>query len=424
MVNTKRIIKSIIWIAIISIALMLYLRLGATYNTMEVGFYGLSDKEVTVLSDWLNDRNIDWEPIVFDSSIPLEEQLDVPLQQNLLFTKDGKNMDSVAPYVRTAKTQNLLLMPVSIRTAVQTNGRLTATPILLDHYQLSYNIEALRNAGISIPTNFIDLEAIAQEIITERQGVSSVAPILCAGANDDDLIQFFSSMLETMHGIKSYEAIQALLEQSIEGVKGNDTLEEDVFNAFFELPQVYSTLQQIATWENRGFLSSSWLNVSRDDLHRAMENESAIFTFMLFSDYETLTQGAKSSYAPWFMPSGGQRDTRYLVAPSIVVMEFSYVKSPFQSARQSAKKNNLAASIISELVSGFNQTAISEAGGLAPVNSSAQVSELGAGETLQLFELSDGIIPDIAALSFVRQSDRAYFAQNLRLQLQQIENEM
>ncbi len=424
MKNIKRIIKSFIWLAIIGVALFFYLRIGATYNTMEVGFYGLPENVVNVLTNWLNNRNIDWKSVVFDSSKPLEDQLDVPVQQNLLFTADSMNMDAIAPYVRTAKTQNLLLMPVSIRTAVQTNGRLTATPVLLDHYQLSYNAEALRNAGFSIPTNFIDLEAIAQSLINSRQGTSAVAPILCAGGNDDDLMQFFSAMFETLHGVENYEIAQTILAQTVEGVKGNQLLSGDAFDAFFDVPQVYDTLRYITTWQNRGFLSSSWLNLSRDDIARAMENGTVTFSFIPFSSYELLSENAQNAYAPWFMPSGSQRETRYLVAPSVVVMEFSYVKSPFQSARQSAKKNNLAASIISELVSGFVQAELSDAAGLSPVNATAQVNEMGAGETVQLITLADGIIPDIATATFVRQSDKVQFAQALRMRLLQIESEL
>ncbi len=422
MKNVKRIIKSALWVGILSVGLFFYLKIGATFNTMEVGFYGLSDDVVSVITTWLDNRNIDWKPVVFDASKPLEDQLTVPVKQNLLFTTDSKNMDTIAPYVRTAKTKNLLLMPVSVRTAVQTNSRLTATPILLDHFQLSYNINYLRNSGVAIPTNFIDLEAIADDIVANRQSAGVVAPILCAGGDDESLIQFFSAMIETMHGIESYETIQAFLEQVALDAKGNELLASDAFDSFFDLPQVQETLRYIVNWENKRILSSSWLDISEDDIKRAMENNSAIFTFMPFSDYEELSDSAKNSYAPWFMPSGSTRENRYLVAPSVVVMEFSYVKSPLQSARQSAKKNNLASSIIEEMVSGFIQSQLASDSNLVPVNASAQITEMGAGETRQLFTLADGIIPDIAASSFVRLSDKTQFAQSLRIQLLQIEN--
>ncbi len=424
MKKIKLIIQSIFWLAVISIGLFFYLRAGAQYNTMEVGFYGLPESTEAVLIDWLNDRNIDWKPIIYDDSRPLEDQLQVPSPLNLLFTTDSKNMDSIAPYVRTAKTNNLLLMPISIRTAVQTGGRLTATPILLDHFQFSYNVDILRNLAVAIPTNFTDLEVVGQTVINNRAGTSSTAPILCAGGDDTDLIQFFSAMLETMQGIENYEIAQSLLEQAIIDVRGNDLLESTAFDTFFSLPQVANTLQKIVAWERSGYLSSSWLSLSREDITRSMENNSAVFTFLPFSTYETLSQRAKNLYAPWFMPSGGIRETRYLVAPSIVVMEFSYVKSPLQSARQSAKKNNLASSLIGELVSGFVQTELSEATHLVPVNATAMVSEEGTGETRQLFTLADGIISDISTATFVRQGDKIQFAQALRSEISKTRTEM
>ncbi len=423
MKNIKLIIKTVIWVSIISVALFFYLQIGATYNTMEVGFYGLPENTVSVITKWLDNRNIDWKPVIFDSSKPLEDQLKAPVQQNLLFTTDGKNMDTIASYVRTAKTNNLMLMPIPIRISVQTGSRLTATPILLDHFQLSYNIEALRNTGYSLPTNFVDFETIAQDLVLGQQGVSSIAPILCAGGNDDDLLMFFTSMIETLHGIDNYEIVQAFLDQLVQEQKGKEIQSTSYFNSFFELPQVEETLEYILLWEQRRFLSSSWLSLSRDDIARAMENETAFFTFMPFSVYETLSQRVKTVYAPWYMPSGGTRDSRYLVAPSVVVMEFSYVKSPFQSARQAGKKNELAASLIEELVSGFVQTELSEESSLVPVNASALIDEMGAGETRQMFSLSDGIIADIGTNTFTRLSDKAIFAQALRDAIQRMESE-
>ncbi len=418
------IIKVSFWAIVVIIGLIFYLRAGAQYNTMEVGFYGLSENVESTLIDWLNARNIDWKPVVYDPSIPLEDQLSTPAKQNLLFTTDSKNMDDIAPFVRTAKTDNLLLMPISIRTAIKTGNRLTATPVLLDHFQLSYNVNALRNLSSSIPANFTDFEAVSQNMLNNRQGNTSVAPILCAGGNDDDLVQFFSAMLETMHGVGNYEIAQVYLEQSLQEIRRGDELTTSSFDSFFELGQVYETLRYIAMWKQNGYLSSAWLSLTRDDIERAMTNNSALFAFLPFSAYENLSQTTKNNYAPWYMPSGGIRETRYLVAPSVVVMEFSYVKSPLQSARQSAKKNNLAASIISELVSGFAQAQLSEATNLVPVNATATIQEEGPGETRQLFTLADGIISDIATATFAQQSDKALFAQSLRMKLQEVEREM
>ncbi len=424
MKNSKTIIKTVTVLILVSIALIAYLRIGATYNTMQVGFYGLEENVVAELTNWLNNRNIDWRPVVFDDSIPLDEQIKVPIQQNLLFTSDSKNMDEIAPFVRTAKTNNLLLMPIPLRISVKTDSRLTATPILLDHFQLSYNVEALREIGATLPTNFTELEAIAQEILNNQQGISSVAPILCTGGNDDDLVQFFSAMLETKHGIENYEIATAFLSVLADDADNADVLGTESLASFFELPQVNDTLQHIISWQNKRFLSSAWLNLSRDDIARAMENESAIFTFGLFSEYEELSTSTKNTYAPWYMPSGGTRETRHLVAPSVVVMEFSYVKSPMQSARQSGKKNDLAASLIAELVSGFVQSELSEATNLVPVNASAMVNEMGAGETRQIFSLSDGIISDIASASFSEKNHKEQFAQALRSEIRRIEQEM
>ncbi len=414
------IIKSIFFIGILTVGLTFYVRAGAKYNTMEVGFYGLSDEVIQTLIAWIDERNIDWRPIILDSTKPLDEQIKSPVSYNLLFTSDGKNMDAISPYVRTAKTDNLMVMPVPIRVSVKTGGRLTATPILADHFQLSYNVDVLRQLGATMPTNLIDLESIAQTSLLNPTRGSFSAPILCAGADDDDLIMFFSAMLETLHGYENYEIAQLVLEQTIADLKRN---EEVLFDTFFELPHVYNTLQYISTWENRRLLSSSWLQLSREDVVIAMENKSPVFAFFPFTTYNNLSQGVKNTYATWYMPSGNNRETRYLVAPTVVVMEFSYVKSPLQSARQAAKKNELAASLITELVSGLSQAGLSEGSGLVPLNSTALAPNLPTAETRQIFALSDGIIPDIATAAFDSIEHKNLFARRLRSALVEVKNE-
>ncbi len=408
------VIKTVFWVGIVSVGLVFYMRAGAKYDTMEVAFYGLPDEVVQTLVAWIDERNIDWKPVILDPTIPLDEQIKSPVSQNLLFTYDGKNMDTISPYVRTAKTDNLMVMPIPVRVSVITGGRLTATPILANHFQMSYNSDTLRRYGATMPTNIIELEAISQTVLSQQRTGAFTTPILCAGANDDDLIMFFSAMLETLHGYENFEIAQLVLEQSVQDLKRNEEVSSETFDAFFSLPSVYNTLQYINTWEQRRFLSPSWLSVSREDVVNAMENKSPTFVFTPFTLYNNLSQSAKNTYATWYMPSGNNRETRYLIAPTVVVMEFSYVKSPLQSARRAGLKNELASSLITELVSGLSQAELSAESGLVPLNSTALAPDMPTAETRQIFALSDGLIPDIASASFNEVEQRAEFARILR----------
>ena len=400
MKNGKIVARTIIILILVTVILTLYIMAGAKYNTMKVAFYGLSENVETVLTSWLDERNINWQPVVLDPTIPVNEQIQGPVEENLLFIQDGANLDTVAPLARTAKTSNLMPLTVSLRTSVKTNNRLTATPLLIDHYQMSYNNDKLSELGSAPPTNLTSLEALCETFLENRTDASFSSPIICAGGNDNELSKFFSALLETVTGIDNYSIAQMTLVENPE--------------LFFDLPQVYETLEYIVKLENNGFLSSNWLNISSENLINAVENNSPLFAFMPFSSFQALSESAKSTNEVWYMPSGKNRETRYLIADIVTVMEFSFVKSPLQSARQASVKNELAASIIKELGSGLTQSNISTETNLCPVNASAQIENLQTAETRELLSLADGAIGDLASSTFTTNEQKALFANQIR----------
>ncbi len=411
MKNGKVITKTIIILIVIIIALTMYILAGAKFNTMKVAFYDLPENVEGLLINWLDERNINWKPVLLDSQIPVNEQIKGPVAENLLFIQDGANLDAISPLVRTAKSSNLLSLPVSLRTSVKTKNRLTATPILMDHYQMVYNNEKLAELGALPPTNLVSLEAICNSFIENREKGSFSSPITCAGGNDNDLAKFFSALIETVTGVENYTIAQMILTDTIDK-DGN--INTELLEDFFNLPQVYQTLEYILHLENNRFLSSNWLNITSDNITNALKNNSPLFAFMPFSSFQNSSGKTKDVYEVWYMPSGKNRESRYLVADIVAIMEFSYVKSPLQSARQASVKNELAASLITELGSSFTQSKISNQANLCPVNASAQIENLQTAETRELLSLANGVIGDLSSSTFTTNEQKALFAQALR----------
>ena len=415
MKNGKVIIRTIITLILITIAITMYILAGAKLNTMKVAFYDLPNNVETLLINWLDERNINWEPVLLDSQIPANKQIQGPVEENLLFIQDGANLDTIAPLARTAKSSNLMTLPVSLRTSVKTKNRLTATPILMDHYQMAYNNEKLAELGAMPPTNLVSLEAICDAYIENGDKGSFSSPLTCAGSSDSDLSKFFSSLIETVTGVDNYTISQSFLTNSIDKDGNiNTSLLED----FFNLPQVYQTLEYILDLENNRYLSSNWLNITSDNIKNALENSSPLFAFMPFSSFQNSSEKTKEAYEIWYMPSGKNRESRYLIADIVTIMEFSYVKSPLQSARQASVKNELAASLITEFGSSFTQSKISNQAKLCPVNATAQIENRQTAETRELLSLANGVIGDISSSTFTTNEQKSLFANALRQKIE------
>ncbi len=411
MKNGKIILRTIIVIGVLAIALIAYLIAGAKLNTMEVAFYNLPPTVENSLINWLDEKNINWKPVVLDPTKPVNKQITGPVSENLLFIQDGASLDSVSSLARTAKTSKLLLLPMSLRTSVKTGTRLTATPILMDHFQMSYNSDELISLGAIPPTNLTSLDAICEAFLENRTSDSFSAPIICAGRTDNDLVKFFTGLMETRSGAENVIIAQSFLTENIDkkGIFNTQCL-----NDFFNLPQVYETVEYIVHLENKGYLSTNWLNFARNHVMDSIENKTSLFAFLPHSEYLLLSKNARNNYETWYMPSGEKRDTRYLVADIVTVMEFSYVKSPLQSARQAGVKNELAASLIKELGSGLTQSHISSQTNLCPVNASTQIENIATAETLEFLTLADGVIGDISKSSFSTIEQQTQFANSLR----------
>jgi len=419
MKKIRNIIIGILFLVAVAILTPIYMSRSAKEDTMLVAFYDLPSDIVIALTEWIDSRSIDWRPVVLDTNEPLDTYIKVPVRYNLLFTYDSKSMDSVATFALSAETSVLMMMPIPVRISVQTKGRLTATPVLADHFQVSCNIDVLTKQGTSQPGAIYLLEEIATKAMREST-TSTTAPLLCAGNNDDHLIMLFSSLLETMHGIEVWDAAVLVLEESATSLKESDLITESAFFDFFALPEVYDTLQLLARWRTQGLLPKIWLSLSTEAIASAMGHKIATFVFAPLSFINTLPESTRRQYAPWYMPSGSVTSGRFLTAPLVTVMQFSLVKSPLQSARQASKKANTANFLVRELATSYAQAQLSTATDLVPVNETAKTPDSTVEETREWFAASNGLIPDIARASLALSEERIWFAQTLRNLLSQM----
>lgn len=391
-----------------AVSIAVYIHFSLKTNTVRVAFYGIPKDTAAAFSSWLDGRNVGWTSTFLNANKPLKELITKPTQYDMLFIYDGCNMDSIAPFVRNAETAALQILPPVIRIAVQTNGRLVGTPILIDPFQVFCSKAALDEHKTTDPVSLAQLERLAQKKPDKRK---KAAPFLCAGKNDEHLIMFFSSLLEACAGSAEWEKAASMLSSCVPA--NSAALKPDDFTAFFELKSVRSALERIMYWQQNGFLSEKWLNLSVNEALEAMEKNAPAVVFAPLSFYRSLSEQGEQKYTPWYMPSDKAGAKRFFTAQTIAALQFSVLKSPLQSAAQANNKGSAVRAVIREMVSSPAQTKLFAQTALVPVNSGAK-SDFAAERAQRILSSSDGIVPDIARAALCAQSARSSFAQALR----------
>ena len=232
MKKSKNAAVTIIVIAVLAALSALYAHFSLKTNIVRVVFYDLNETEVAAICSWLDEKGIGYKAAVFDASKPLSALISGSSQYDMLFICDGANMDSMQPIVRNAETAALQILPLPVRIAVQTDRRLIGTPVLLDPFALLCRKDSFARVHMSEPLSFEQLENAAERrlSLSERGRGTSPAPFMCAGADDNHLIAFFSSVFEAAESADALEEAVALLD----GQAGNSGKSgQNDFSAFF-----------------------------------------------------------------------------------------------------------------------------------------------------------------------------------------------
>lgn len=399
--NPLRKTVSIILVAAAALSLIfVYGHFSKKTETIRAAYYGLPPSVISALAGRLDECGVERTDFILDASKPLRPQIKKTVQYDLLFIYDGANMDSVNTIVRNAETAALQTLPLPVRISVQTDGRLTGTPVLLDTFQLLYSKAALEEMNASPPSTLARLENLG------FNAKSKTSVFLCAGKDDDHLIMFFSSLLEAQEGIERFD--EALLR--LKASKDND------FASFFALDPVWNTLQRIVLWQKYGLLPRRWQDLSAEDLASAAQTENPLVIFAPLSFYRSIEESEAQKYSLRFMPAAPHRTGRYLTAQTLAALQFSVPKSPLQSAAQATNKLSAGRALIRESIAAPSQIKLAASARLLPSNSKAETDE--AAQTLwRYISAADGIMPDIAQASFTDAAQRKAFAQALRTEL-------
>ena len=244
-----------------------------------IAFYGLPQAVSSAIKAQASDpKHPGKYPYRFkelDASKPLALQLREKGNSNisLVFTRDGEAArsiagKSVAPDATIRKTMPSTMRKAGIMAGTNGTDIVYGLPILLDHFELAFSKGLFPKEG---PQTLAELEAGAK-----AAKKPTVWPIVCPGAEDEDLLMLAGAMTEALGGEAAWDEV---------------TKEMKAGTAFAEIASdspLGATIRQLITWRKQGLLHPEWFRMKPADISAFMENGFAAIVFMPLSTHRTI----------------------------------------------------------------------------------------------------------------------------------------
>jgi hypothetical protein len=353
-----------------------------------LAFYDVPDNVRTAIVSLVKDKSLsggDFEIRVLDSSIPLTEQLKKGRKPDLVITWQGEAARSLSAQAVPVPEDIKKLMPGSIQTAGADGNSVFAVPLLLDSFELAYSKALFGSESKARPTSLQAIEAAARG----AKGKSRY-PIICAGADDEDLFLLLGALTEAMGG-------EAAWDQVANAMRSAQALPDLV-----KKTPLGATVKQLSSWREEGLLHPQWIDMTGADLAAMMANQQPAVVLMTLSRHRTLSPRILDTYESIPFPSGIKAGSRSFTVP--VIEGILIGKRP----------NAKAKAFIYALAEDEGQRKLTEQTGLAPVNSRVEAQDQQASDVRLWAAASDRLLPELYRASYASTTKRKQLADDIR----------
>ncbi|MBN2812278.1 MAG: extracellular solute-binding protein [Spirochaetales bacterium] len=327
-----------------------------------------------------------WKIITIDPSLPMQKQIKLFKKTDILITGSGAAAEQLGAFAKMPSQTDLSLMPTAIRKAGAEDGRQYALPVLLDHYELSWNYSLVRSAE---PRTIAALENAANKLKSQTSW-----PFMCAGGDDESLLNFIGALTEALGGENAWKSVR----QEAENVSPAELVRKESLS---------SVLETLLRWRREGLLHPEWFRMTRPDVEAFMETNAAPFVFMSLSNHRKISQRTVEKYNSVFMPGFAADASRSLAAPAVLLL-----------APNKKRAREEAILLKDALLDEDAQTKLSGMTGLAPVSSTAAAPDRQANEARLWAAASERPLPSFYTALYPYPADAALLAKNIREFLQ------
>lgn len=359
----------------------------ATYKPV-IGFLDVPDTVRQAIEEtaqsWSTTGKTPFRYITLHETHP-EELKKTYSKLDMLIASSGKNAEALSSLSQKPSPAILSLMPSAMRKAGMSGEKQYAFPILLDHFELAWNIKLLSRNGLSKPTSIQDMRTYGSKIKSK-----TVWPMIVAGADDRILLGFIGSITEALYGEETWKKIQSTAFES--------TPEE-----LLQTPELSAVLDTLSKWRLDQFLHPEWFRMTQDDVIQFMENDYALFVCMFLSDHRKIPQKTIEQYDSTFMPSVSAQGLRSFTIPAMLVLQ-----------PRKDKTNRTISAFGTYIIQNETQKNLSGRTGLAPSNAQCESPDKQASEVRLWAAASANLLPPFSSALYYDPLDTKKIARLIR----------
>ncbi len=395
---------SCVFIALILISLLL---LSISSHKTVAAFYGISEPNQKNIQAILQTTSIKknkkkeaYKFVTLDSSISLKRAIKAAGTPDLLFIYDGLNADyaaSVSAQKKAGFSADILNgMYTNVKqTAKTAKNKVTAVPILVDHYEIDVQRAKFESSSISEINVLSDLEEFAR--IAKS---STLGPVIFAAGNDVELLNVFGALVEAVSGRKAYDDG---VEKIKKAVSVGKTSQSAFYNLLIELTsqggEWHEAAELLKHWSKINILPKNIYQMQKNDVRAFLESNLSVVAFMSLSDHRSIKRDTISRYNSSFIPGTAVNIPRNLTAPVIYAVQM--------------KKGKQAHSSVMLLADSL-QSSLCGKTGLAPVQKNCPTPDIQSDDVRYLVAASGVPLPALSEAAFTNKPNRSAFAAALR----------
>lgn len=367
---------------------------------LTVAFYNIPDEQQQSLKETLSPLLTDKKGKItaafttLDKTQPLKKQVDTSV--DLVFTYAGKQAEQLADISVKPSTEILNRMPTSMQVPGIKDKQFYAVPILVDHFEVLYLNKYIQAA--KPPRSMDDFETFAKN----KKNDTSYA-IICAGADNRELLLFISALTESFLGTEAYEKLLALIAS---GTADFNTILTAPLNDNKE--SLKTVITKINEWNTAGIIHPAWTQAAQTDIESLIEFFNLPAIFMSLSMHRRIPVSLVRLYTPSWVPTGrAPTATRSLVVPVLMGVALSDKKTA---------GGITPVGVLDYLTTPEGQKNIGTAMKLGPVHSTAEPHDTEANDA-RLWAASTSALLYSIEQAFIDPQKAAAFADFLRTYL-------
>lgn len=280
-------------------------------QTVNAGFYNLDEKLSKVLEE--NIRKTENIKINI-KNVSLEELNNEKLSKNfdLIFTYDGITAANLKNRGANISGKIFNMIPSSLRRENEENNR-KSIPVLLDHFEFSYNRNIARKTGLENPQTLDDLLKYL-----DASKKYSFTPFFTNGEDDEILLGLLSCLIEAKGG---YDAYSDFVKQ----IRKNPSLEKIIGlklgkNGSVSLEEILNLLR---SWQDNGIVHPNWFHASYRDILAFIEDGQVSVLFTKLSVHRTIPYKFIRDFSTERAPVSGIPVDHALIAPAVCAVKLS-----------------------------------------------------------------------------------------------------